>query len=137
MCRHPRSHRCPCSLSPLEPSPSLEPAAFVAVHCCRRHRCRSALEPPTSRTRRRGVLVTVMYPVIAAASNPAVDAVATATTILELLHRWTSLLEDRMERLASSAFASGFLESEKMPLSLLFVGFKIAVAVLALFYLCL
>ncbi|KAL4391103.1 hypothetical protein AHAS_Ahas03G0211600 [Arachis hypogaea] len=56
--------------------------------------------------------------------------------IAELLHRWTSLLVDRMEKLASSASASGFLESEKMPLSLLFVGFKIVDAVLALLCLC-
>ncbi|RYR24970.1 hypothetical protein Ahy_B02g058581 isoform F [Arachis hypogaea] len=66
-------------------SPSLEPAAFVAVHPCRRRRRWSALEPPLSRSRERGVLVTVVHPVIAAASNPAVDAAATATTTLELL----------------------------------------------------
>ncbi|XP_020969723.1 uncharacterized protein LOC110268186 isoform X1 [Arachis ipaensis] len=61
-------------------------AAFVAVHpCCRRRRW-SALEPSSSRTQGRGVLVTVVHPVITAALHPAVDAAATATTTLELLH---------------------------------------------------
>ncbi|QHO16166.1 uncharacterized protein DS421_10g301330 [Arachis hypogaea] len=53
--------------------------------------------------------------------------------IAEPLHRRTSLLKDRMERHASSASTSGFLESGKTPLSLLFVEFKIAATVLALF----
>ncbi|QHO42297.1 uncharacterized protein DS421_5g152950 [Arachis hypogaea] len=53
--------------------------------------------------------------------------------IAEPLHCRTSLLEDRMERHASSASTSGFLESGKTPLLLLFVGFKIAATVLALF----
>ncbi|XP_057747156.1 uncharacterized protein LOC130966378 [Arachis stenosperma] len=46
-----RRHRCPHH----DLSPSLEPAAFIAIHPCRRHRRWSALEPPSSRTRGRGV----------------------------------------------------------------------------------